>query len=59
MVEISWEKAFGYGIRFILFIILWAIIGGLIAVAGGLMIASSVNITFNRIPHNSIPQAPT
>ena len=33
MVEISWEKAFGYGIRFILFIILWAIIGGLIAVA--------------------------
>lgn len=47
MVEISWGKAFGYGIRFILFIILWAIIGGLIAVAGGLMIASSVNITFN------------
>jgi hypothetical protein len=47
MVEISWGKAFGYGLRFILFIIVWAIIGGLIAVAGGMMIASSVNITWN------------
>lgn len=47
MVEISWGKAFGYGVRFILFIIVWAIIGGLIAVAGGWMIASSVNITWN------------
>jgi len=47
MVEISWGKAFGYGGRFILFIIVWAIIGGIIAAAGGLMIASSVNITWN------------
>jgi len=47
MVEISWGKAFGYGLRFILFIIVWALIGGVIAAAGGFMIATSVNITWN------------
>ena len=34
MVEISWGKALGYGVRYIAYIIVWAIIGGLI-VAGG------------------------
>jgi hypothetical protein len=47
MVEISWGKAFGYGLKFILFIIVWAIIGGVVAIPGGMMIASSVSITWN------------
>lgn len=47
MVEISWGKAFGYGLRFVVFIILWAIVGVIIAAAGGLTIAASANIKYN------------
>lgn len=47
MVEISWGKALGYGARYIAYIILWAIIGAVIVVAAALMIAASVNISFN------------
>jgi uncharacterized membrane protein len=47
MVEISWGKAFGYGGRYILYVIVWAIVGGLIMFAGGLVIASSITIRFN------------
>ena len=49
MTEISWGKAFGYGARYILYVIVWAIVGVLIAFAGGLVIASSVNITFDSV----------
>jgi len=45
--EMSWGKALGYGVRFIVYIILWAIIGGIIAAAGGLLIAGSLNITYD------------
>jgi hypothetical protein len=47
MVEITWGKALGYGLRYVIYIIVWAIIGGLIMVGGGLFIAASVNITVN------------
>jgi hypothetical protein len=47
MVEISWGKAFGYGGRYILYVIVWAIVGGMIMFAGGLVIASSINIRYN------------
>jgi hypothetical protein len=53
MTEISWGKAFGYGARFILYVIVWAIVGVLIAFAGGLVIASSVNITFDSVTWNT------
>lgn len=49
MVEISWGKALGYGARYIVYIIIWAIIGVVIVAAGGLMIAASVNIRFNTV----------
>lgn len=49
MVEISWGKALGYGARYIVYIILWAIIGAIIIAAGGLMIWASVNITYNSV----------
>jgi hypothetical protein len=48
MVEITWGEALGYGLRYVIYIIVWAIIGGLIMVGGGLFIAASVNITFNQ-----------
>lgn len=39
--EFSWGKAFGYALRYILYAILWIIIGGLIMGAGiGMMMAS-------------------
>ena len=49
MVEISWGKALGYGARYIVYIIVWAIIGAIIVVAGGLMIWGSVNVTYNSV----------
>jgi len=48
MVEISWGKALSYGVRYIVYIIIWAIIGAIIVAAGGLMIAGSANIRFNQ-----------
>ena len=41
VVEFSWGKAFGYALRYILYAILWIIIGGLIMGAGiGMMMTS-------------------
>jgi hypothetical protein len=48
MVEITWGNALGYGLRYVIYIIVWAIIGGLIMVGGGLFIAGSINISFNQ-----------
>lgn len=47
MVEMSWGKALGYRGRFVAYIILWAIIGGIIVAAGALLIVGSVNITYD------------
>jgi hypothetical protein len=54
MVEISWGKALGYGARYIVYIIVWAIIGAIIVAAGGLMIAASVNIRHGARFDNSL-----
>ena len=55
MGEISWGRAFGYALRYILYIIAWVIIGGIIAVAGIMMIAGSVPYTgsLGRVAYNS------
>ncbi|MBS7649226.1 hypothetical protein KEJ17_06275 [Candidatus Bathyarchaeota archaeon] len=42
--EFSWGKAFGYALRYIAFVILWYIIGGLIMVAGVAMMLSAVSL---------------
>jgi hypothetical protein len=47
LVEISWGKALGYGGRFIAYIILWAILGTIIVIAGGAVLAGSLNITYD------------
>ncbi|MGD0978081.1 MAG: hypothetical protein ABR962_02950 [Candidatus Bathyarchaeia archaeon] len=47
MVEISWGKALGYGVRYIAYIILWAIIGGLIVAGGAITIVASANIKYD------------
>ncbi len=47
MVGISWGKALGYGVRYIVFIIVWAIIGGLIVAGGAITITASANIKYD------------
>jgi len=45
MVEISWGKAFAYGLRYFAYMILWAFIGGLIVAGGALTMAVGGGLT--------------
>jgi hypothetical protein len=48
MVEISWGKAFAYGLRYIVYIIVWAIVGGLIVGGGAATIVVGGGLTMSR-----------
>ncbi len=50
VVEFSWGKSFSYAIRYILYAILWIVIGGLIMGVGVGTIAASVRIGADGIP---------
>lgn len=49
--ELSWKRAFGYALRYIIYVILWVIIGGLIMMAGVAMIVSSASYVPSGPPY--------
>jgi len=51
--EFSWGKAFGYSLRYIVYAIIWDIIGGLIMWAGVFMISSAIGHGFPFYTSNS------
>jgi hypothetical protein len=54
MGEIGWIKAFGYSLRYILYIIIWLIIGGVIAGMGVMIIAESVGVNISFLGTSGI-----
>jgi len=44
--EIGWGRAFGYAVRFLVFSIIWVVVGGLLVGVGVAMVLASLGISY-------------